>query len=89
MQLLKRNVDDFQIGYILREFIKPIKTNIIIHFEITNKGVVNLYSNRPGILIGSCGNNISLIKHRLQKECNAKDVKIFEMRNLVSNCGIY
>ena len=34
MQLLKRNVDDFQIGYILREFIKPIKTNIIIHFEM-------------------------------------------------------
>ena len=87
--LFKRTVNDFQIKCILKEFIKPIQSKIVIHVEITNKGVIKLYTNRPGLIIGKGGKDINMLTKRFTEECNAKDVKIFEMKNLVSNCGIY
>ena len=87
--LFKRTVNDFQIKCILKEFIKPIQSKIVIHVEITNRGVIKLYTNRPGLIIGKGGKDINMLTKRFTEECNAKDVKIFEMKNLVSNCGIY
>ena len=87
--LFKRTVNDFQIKCILKEFIKPIQSKIVIHFEITNRGVIKLYTNRPGLIIGKGGKDINMLTKRFREECNAKDVKIFEMKNFVSNCGIY
>ena len=87
--IFKRKVNDFQIKCILIDFIKPIQSKIVIYFEITNRGVIKLYTNRPGYLIGKAGKDIKMLTNRLKNECNAKDVKIFEIKNLVSNCGIY
>ena len=87
--LFKRTVNDFQIKCILKEFIKPIQSKIVIHVEITNKGVIKLYTNRPGYLIGKAGKDIKMLTNRFKNECNAKDVKLYEMKNIVSNCGIY
>ena len=87
--LFKRTVNDFQIKYILKEFIKPIQSKIVIHVEITNRGVIKLYTNKPGLIIRKGGKDINMLTKRFTEECNAKDVKIFEMKNLVSNCGIY
>ena len=87
--LFKRTVNDFQIKCILKEFIKPIQSKIVIHVEITNRGVIKLYTNKPGLIIGKGGKDINMLTKRFTEECNAKDVKIFEMKSLVSNCGIY
>ena len=88
--LFKRNVNEFKIKVILNEFIKPyINGELIIHFEITRRGVIEIYTNRPGILIGKAGKDIDMLTKRFKEECNAKDVKIYEMKNVVSNCGIY
>lgn len=87
--IFKRKVNDFQIKCILIDFIKPIQSKIVIYFEITNRGVIKLYTNRPGYLIGKAGKDIKMLTNRLKNECNAKDVKIFEIKNLVSNCGLY
>ena len=89
MLFKRKKVNDFQIKCILKEFIKPIQSKIVIHFEITNRGVIKLYTNRPGLIIGKGGKDIYMLTKRFTQECNAKDVKIFEMKNLVSNCGIY
>ena len=87
--LFKRTVNDFQIKCILKEFIKPIQSKIVIHFEITNRGVIKLYANRPGLIIGKGGKDINMLTKRFMEECNAKDVKIIKMKNIISNCGIY
>ena len=87
--LFKRKVNVFQIEYILKEFIKPIQSKIVIHVEITNRGVIKLYTNKPGLIIGKGGKDINMLTKRFREECNAKDVKLYEMKNIVSNCGIY
>ena len=87
--LFKRTVNDFQIKCILKEFIKPIQSKIVIKVEITKKGVIKLYTNRPGLIIGKGGKDINMLIKRFREECNAKDVKLYEMKNIVSNCGIY
>ena len=87
--IFRRKVNDFQIKCILKEFIKSNQSKIVIHVEITNRGVVKLYTNRPGYIIGRAGKDIKMLTNRFKNECNAKDVKIFEMKNIVSNCGIY
>ena len=87
--LFKRTVNDFQIKCILKEFIKPIQSKIVIHVEITNRSVIKLYTNRPGLIIGKGGKDINMLTKRFTEECNAKDVKLYEMKNIVSNCGIY
>lgn len=90
--LFKRKVKDYEIEGILREFIKPMafsSTKILIHFKVTKRGVVEIYTNRPGIIIGKAGKDIKMLIERFKNECNAKDVKLYEMKNIVSNCGIY
>lgn len=89
MLFKRRKVNDFQIKCILKEFIKPIQSKIVIHVEITNRGVIKLYTNRPGLIIGKGGKDINMLTKRFREECNAKDVKLYEMKNIVSNCGIY
>lgn len=92
MLFKRRKVKDFEIKCILRDFIKPLESmssKIIIHFEVTKRGVLNIYTNRPGILIGRGGEDFQLLNRRFREECNVKDVKLYEMKNIVSNCGIY
>lgn len=92
MLFKRRKVKDFEIKSILRDFIKPLEstsTKIIIHFEVTKRGVINIYTNRPGLIIGKGGKDINTLTKRFKEECNAKDVKLYEMKNIVSNCGIY
>ena len=89
MLFKRRKVNDFQIKCILKEFIKPIQSKIVIHVEITNRGVIKLYTNRPGLIISKGGKDINMLTKRFREECNAKDVKLYEMKNIVSNCGIY
>lgn len=90
--LFKRKVKDFEIKGILRDFIKLLEstsTKIIIHFEVTKRGVVNIYTNKPGLIIGKAGKDIKMLTKRFKEECNAKDVKLYEMKNVISNFGIY
>ena len=87
--LFKRKVNDFNIVYILKQFINKCESKIVIHYEITNRGVVKLYTNKPGIIIGRHGKDIKMLTERFKKECNAKDVKVYEMKNIVSNCGLF
>ena len=87
--IFKRKVNEYEIKDILREFIKCCSSKIIIHYEVTHSGVVKIYTNRPGIIIGRAGKDIKMLTERFKNECNAKDVKIYEMKNVVSNCGVY
>lgn len=89
MLFKKKKVNEYHLKNILEDFVKTIPHNTIIYFNITNKGVVNLYSNRPGILIGCRGETKNKLTDRFKKECNVKDVKIYELKYVVSNCGIY
>ena len=87
--IFKINVDEYRIRDILNDFIKPIETNIFIHYEVNNKRVVKLYTNRPGLIIGKAGKDINMLTEKLKTECNVKDVKLYEMKYIVTNCGIY
>ena len=87
--LFKRQVDIFEVEYILRQFVKECKINMIIHFEVTRTGLVKLYTNKPGLIIGRAGKDINMLTKKFKEECNVKDVRLYEMKNLVSNCGIY
>ena len=91
MEQFKRNetrVDVYGVKSILRRFVKSIEAPTVIAYEITDSSIVNLYSNRPGVIIGLHGKNIDNIKTEMQETCNVKDVKVFEIRNIVSNCII-
>lgn len=87
--IFRRKVNDYEIGDILKEFIKPCDSKIIIHYEVTYRGIVKIYTNRPGIIIGKGGKNIKMLTERFKNECNVKDVKLYDMKNIVSNCGGY
>ena len=87
--LFRRNVKTYRIKDILNEFIKDINCKIMLHFDITRRGVVKLYTNRPGLIIGRAGKDINMLTEKLKTECNAKDVKLYEMKHVVSNCGLY
>lgn len=91
--IFRREVDRFAIkDYLyqhLKSFIKNSDTGIIIHYDVTKRGVVNLYTNRPGIIIGKGGKTIDEITLILKNKCNVKDVRVYEMKNIISNCGIY
>ena len=91
MKKFKRNVDEFAIKYILEEFLSSLKydTKMIIYYKISGRGDIKLFTNRPGILVGRKGENINMIKERFINEANIRDTKIYEMKNIVSNCDIY
>lgn len=88
-KLFRRKVSEYTLTYTLKEFIKNCNSKIIIHCEITRRGVVKLYTNRPGIIIGKGGKDINELKRELKISANIKDIKIYEMKNVASNCGFY
>lgn len=88
--LFKREVKRYQVESILKDFVKNFNASkMIIHFETTKRGTVKIYTNRPGLLIGKAGKDIDMLTERFKEDCNAKNVKLYEMKNIVSNCGIY
>ena len=87
--IFKRKVNEYAITSILRQHLKSISPKMTIHFTVTYTGIVKLYTNRPGILIGKHGTNIKMLTEKIKKECNAKDVKVYEMKHIISNEGIY
>ena len=88
-KLFKRKVNIFSIMSFLKPFAKDNDTPTIIHFDVTRTGVVNLYTNKPGLIIGKGGKDIDQLKIDLKRECNVKDVKVFEMKHMVSNFEIF
>ena len=75
-------------NYLNVRLAKSSVSRIVI--ERTLKRItITVCTNRPGLIIGKGGKDINMLTKRFTEECNAKDVKIFEMKNLVSNCGIY
>ena len=83
----RRKVDEMFIRDILYQFVNGISTTItmIIQYKISKRGIVNLYTNRPGILIGRNGEDINAIRNEMKTKANAKDVKVFEMKDFVIN----
>ena len=46
--MFRRKVDYMLVTYILKGFIKSYNNcKIVIHYEITNSGVIKLYTNKP------------------------------------------
>lgn len=91
--IFRRKVDRFAIEDYLYQYLKSFidngDTKLIIHYDVTKRGVVNLYTNRPGIIIGKGGETIDEITLILKNKCNVKDVRVYEMKHIISNCGIY
>lgn len=85
----KKMINEYNIEIILNEFIKNIKTPIIIIYKINRFNILNLYSNRPGVLIGPAGRNINYLKSEIQKITPIKKIKIYEIKNIINNCNIY
>lgn len=87
--LFRHKVSEYNLCCILKDFIKNCNSKIVIHCEITRRGVVKLYTNKPGLVIGKGGKDIDELKFKLKISANVKNVKLYEMKNTVSNCGIY
>ena len=85
----KKMINEYNIEIILNEFIKNIKTPIIIIYKINRFNILNLYSNRPGVLIGPAGRDINYLKSKIQKITPIKKIKIYEIKNIINNCNIY
>ena len=84
----KPYVDASMIVFILRDFMKTVKPEMVISVEITHRGEVILHTNRPGILIGRGGIDIDRLRKEI-KRCGATKVTVKEMKCVVSNCGVY
>lgn len=85
----KREVNEYRIKEILREFIDNITSvTIMLHFDVTRDGVVHIYTNRPGLLIGKGGKDINMLEGRMVIECNAKCVKLHEIKNTLVNVDV-
>lgn len=91
MKKFTRIVDEFKIKEILEEFLSSLKydTKMIIYYKISGRGDVRLFTNHPGLLIGRQGETINNIKERFTNEANVRNTLIYEMKRVVSNCGIY
>lgn len=85
----KQIIDEYNIQRILNEFIENIKTPIIILYKINKNNILNLYSNRPGVLIGPAGRDINYLTSEIQKITPIKEIKIYEIKNIINNCNIY
>jgi ribosomal protein S3 len=85
----KRVVDEYKVRDILYQFIKTVNPpcSMFITYNITRRGVVELTTNRPGILIGKQGIDIYRIKSHMKIKANAKDVKVYEHKQYVTNFG--
>ena len=85
-----KNDEEFKVYQILKDWFAEFTTygKTFVTFEITTKGVLNLYSNHPGVMIGKAGERIDRYTKRLKEEVGIKKVNIYEHRNIVSNFGI-
>lgn len=87
--VFKRKVNEYEIESILQDFVNNAKgIDMIISYEITRMGIVKLYTNRPCTIIGRYGKDLQIITDKMKKYCNAKGVKVFEIK-MVNNCELY
>lgn len=86
----KRKVDEWEVGHILYDFLKNnnFKNDIYITYEVTKKGIVNINTTKPGLLIGLQGINIDKITKELKERANVKGIKLYETKHFVS-CNSY
>ena len=90
MSIFKRKVNEYMVRDILYQFVNSVTVcKMIIYYEISRSGVIKLYTNRPGILVGKGGETIYAIKDEMISKANVKDVKIIEMKRFVSNFNEY
>ena len=82
--------EEFKVYTILKDWFAEFSTygKTFVTFEITNKRVLNIYSNHPGVMIGKAGERIDRYKQRFKEELKIKKVNLYEHRNIVSNFGI-
>lgn len=82
-------IDEYGVRRILQKYVKLIKTPTIIVYKFDDSGVVNLYSNNPGSIIGKGGKNINNMITEMKTKCNVTHVYIYEIQDIVSNFNIY
>ena len=64
--MFKRKVNEFMIRDILFQFVNSIThCKVLIYYKISRRGVVKLYTNRPGIIIGRNGQDINTIRDEM------------------------
>jgi ribosomal protein S3 len=82
--------EEFKVYQILRDWLEEfnIYGKTFATFELTKKGVLNIYSNYPGVMIGKAGERIDRYEKRLKEEIGIKKVKLYEHKNFVTNFGI-
>lgn len=86
MFLKRRKVDEWEVAHILYNFLveNNFKNDIYISYEISKRGVVNIKTNKPGLLIGRRGIDIDNIRKEMKEKANVKDIKLYEMRRFVT-----
>ena len=90
MAMFKRKVDEYAIKRVLSEFLNTVTNcKMIIYYTVSRRGIVKMYTNRPGILVGPGGRDIEAIRNELVAKANVKDVKIIEMKQFVTNFKEY
>ena len=83
--------EEFRAYQILKDWFEEFNTTYsrtFATFEITKKGVLNIHSNYPGIMIGKAGERINRYKKRLKEEVGIKKVNLYEHKHIVSNFGL-
>ena len=81
----KKKIDEWEVGHILYNFLieNNFKNDIYISYEISKKGIVNIKTNKPGLLIGRRGIDIDNIRKKMKEKANIKDIKLYEMRHFI------
>ena len=81
----KKKIDEWEVAHILYNFLleSHIKSDMYVSFEISKRGIVNIKTNKPGLLIGRQGVDIERIRNEMKEKAKVKDVKIYEMRHFV------
>lgn len=83
----KKKIDEREVGRILYDFLVEyqIKSNMYITFEISKKGIVNIKTNKPGLLFGKQGVYIERIRNEMKEKANVKDVEIYKRHFVMCN----
>ena len=86
MFLKRRKVDEWEVAHILHDFLieNNFKNDIYISYEISKSGIVNIKTNKPGLLIGRRGVDIDNIRKEMKEKANVKDINLNEMRCFVT-----
>lgn len=66
---------------IIKEWLGKIGFSGTIGYYISCDGIVTIYSNRCGVLIGKYGKNIDILKEILNKEYSKKEWKVKFVEN--------